>query len=111
MGTVKTILTRLTLMLLFVSFIPFIINVYGIIKNTGITIKILTWFMPILNVCIFFLLSFFLKNPTYLFKGKVDDMGNYISPNPPKKILYFTIIYYFIFRLLLVALFTYLSFQ
>ena len=67
--------------------------------------------MPVLNISIYYLLSFFIRNPKYLFKRGIDNLGNYQEANPSKRGIDFWINYYYIFRLIAVAVLTYIAFQ
>ena len=102
---------KLTLCILIISFIPCIYNFYNIAINTNYTFSIQTLLLPLLNIALYYVLSFLIKNPKYLFKGSVDEYGNYKDPDPTKKVFNFTLNYFYIFRLVSIIAITYLAFQ
>ena len=83
-------ITKLTLCILFISFIPCIYNFYKIIIDTKYPFSIQALILPLLNITLYYVLGFLIKNPKYLFKGSVDEYGNYKEPDPTKKAFNFT---------------------
>ena len=104
-------ITKLTLCILLISFIPCLYNIYGIAANEGFIFKIHTLILLGLNILVYYTLGYFIKNPKYLFKGNIDDYGNYKAANPSKKMFNFTVDYYYIFRFISIATITYFTFQ
>ena len=98
------IISKATLLVVLLTCIPLVYNLYCIFFKENADISILSILCPILNIFFYKLIGFFITKPSYLFKGQIDQNGNYMPPNPSTKQLINTLNYFYILRFVLISI-------